>query len=43
MGAKYLPTSKDRKASQRFQQAQQPQSKFIKTAGTPPAKKRKKP
>ena len=42
MGAKYLPTIKDVKAGQRFQQKQLVQSKFIKPAGSPPAKKRKK-
>lgn len=35
MGAKYLPTDKDRKASKRFQQKQHTQSKFIKPAATP--------
>jgi hypothetical protein len=42
MGAKYLPTVKDLKASKRFQQKQNTQSKFITTSGTPPAKKHKK-
>jgi hypothetical protein len=41
MGAKYLPTVKDQKASNRFQQKQNTQSKFIRTAGTPPARKGK--
>ncbi len=41
MGAKYLPTIKDLKASQRFQQKQQPLHKFKKTPG-PSAKKTKK-
>jgi hypothetical protein len=34
MGAKYLPTIKDIKASQRFQQKQQPLRKFKKDAGS---------
>ena len=42
MGAKYLPTHKDLKAGQRFQKKQLVQSKFIKPAGTPAAKKPKK-
>jgi hypothetical protein len=42
MGAKYVPTIKDLKAGQRFQQKQLVQSKFIKPAGKPPAKKPKK-
>lgn len=41
MGAKYLPTIKDLKASQRFQQEQNPLPKF-KKAGASPAKKQKK-
>ena len=39
MGAKYLPTHKDLKASQRFQQKQNPLHKFKKT----PAAAAKKP
>jgi hypothetical protein len=42
MGAKYLPTAKELKASQRFHQKQLVQSRFIKPAGNTPAKKRKK-
>lgn len=42
MGAKYLPTAKDLKAGQRFQQKQLVQSKFIKPAGKPATKKPKK-
>ncbi|MEO6244753.1 MAG: hypothetical protein ABIQ12_04895 [Opitutaceae bacterium] len=42
MGAKYLPTVKDQKASRRFQQKQHVTSKFIKPAGKPPAKPAKK-
>lgn len=42
MGAKYVPTIRDLKAGQRFQQKQLVQSKFIKRAANPPAKKRKK-
>jgi hypothetical protein len=42
MGAKYVPGIKDLKAGQRFQQKQLVQSKFIKPAGKPPAKKPKK-
>lgn len=33
MGAKYLPSKKDLKASQRFQQKQLTESKFIRPAG----------
>lgn len=40
MGTKYLPTIKDLKASQRFQQKQNPLPKF-KKAGMQPAKKSK--
>jgi hypothetical protein len=43
MGSKYVPSIKDAKAGQRFQQKQHTQSKFIKPAPTPPAKKRKQP
>jgi hypothetical protein len=39
MGAKYLPTVKDLKASQRFQQKQNPQRRFKKTSGGQSAKK----
>ena len=43
MGAKYLPTVKDQKAAQRFQQKQLSQSKFIKPAAPrAPAKKKSK-
>jgi hypothetical protein len=42
MGAKYVPTIKDLKAGERFQKKQHVQSKFIKPAGKPPAKKRGK-
>jgi hypothetical protein len=42
MGAKYLPTDKDMKASKRFHQKQHVQSKFIKPAAPKPAKKPKK-
>jgi hypothetical protein len=41
MGAKYLPTVKDMKASQRFQQKQKPLRKFKKNGGAPTAKKGK--
>ena len=41
MGAKYLPTIKDQKASQRFQQKQNPLRKFKKEGGLPGAKKKK--
>ncbi|MDF3056032.1 MAG: hypothetical protein K0R17_247 [Rariglobus sp.] len=42
MGAKYLPTKKDLKASQRFQQGLNTQSKFIKPSVKPAAPKGKK-
>jgi hypothetical protein len=42
MGAKYLPTTKDNKATRRFHQKQHVQSKFIKPAARPPAKPAKK-
>lgn len=42
MGAKYLPTIKDQKATRRFQQKLHVQSKFIKPSGQPPAPKVKK-
>ena len=38
MGAKYLPSKKDLKASTRYQQKQLTQSKFIKPAVKPAAK-----
>jgi hypothetical protein len=41
MGLKYVPSIKDQKAGQRFQQKQQVQSKFIKPA-PPPARQPKK-
>lgn len=41
MGAKYLPTVKDQKATQRFQQKQLSQSKFIKPVAPRPAAKKK--
>ena len=40
MGAKYLPTIKDQKATERFHQKQNPQRKFKK--GPAVTKKRKK-
>ena len=42
MGAKYLPTIKDLKASQRFQQKQNPLRKFKKMPDGVAAKKGKK-
>lgn len=43
MGAKYLPTTKDQKANQRFQQKQNlPKSLFKKPTGDQPAAKGKK-
>ncbi len=42
MGAKYLPTIKDLKASQRFQQKQNPLRKFKKSSGAPSGKKGEK-
>lgn len=42
MGAKYLPTIKDIKASQRFQQKQSGQPKLKKTPAAESAKKSKK-
>ena len=39
MGAKYLPTIRDLKAAQRFQQKQNPLRKFKKTAPDKPTKK----
>lgn len=42
MGAKYLPTIKDLRASQRFQQKQHVVSKFIKPSAKPAAKPAKK-
>jgi hypothetical protein len=41
MGQKYVPTIKDQKAGQRFQQKQHVQSKFIKPAAKPPVKKKR--
>ena len=42
MGAKYVPTIKDLKANQRFQQKQNPLRKFKKSTGGAGAKKGKK-
>jgi hypothetical protein len=42
MGAKYLPTIKDLKASQRFQQKQHPLPFFKKPSGKPATKPAKK-
>ena len=42
MGAKYLPTIKDLKATQRFQQKQNPLRKFKKPAADQPAAKARK-
>lgn len=42
MGAKYLPTIKDQKAAQRFQQKQNPMPPLKKTPRTQPVKKGKK-
>jgi len=42
MGAKYLPTTNDQKASQRFQQRQNTTSKFIKPSAAQPAKAKTK-
>jgi hypothetical protein len=42
MGQKYLPTDKDVKNGRRFIQKNHGQSKFFKTAGTPPTRKPKK-
>ena len=42
MGAKYLPTVKDQKATQRFHQNQNRLPTFKKTAANQPAKKSKK-
>ena len=42
MGAKYLPTNKDLKAQQRFQQKQNPLRKYKKEGDAPAAKKGKK-
>jgi len=41
MGLKYVPSVKDAKAGQRYQQKQRSQSKFIKPAAQPVPKKRK--
>jgi hypothetical protein len=40
MGAKYLPTIKDQKASQRFQQKQNPMRKFKKSSASQAGKKK---
>ena len=42
MGAKYLPTIKDQKAIQRFQQSQSPLPKFKMDPNAKPVKKSKK-
>lgn len=42
MGAKYLPTIKDLKASQRFQQKQKPLPDFKKSPGKPSSNQRKR-
>jgi hypothetical protein len=42
MGAKYLPTIKDLKASQRFQQKQKPLPQFKKSTGAQAKKSKKK-
>jgi hypothetical protein len=42
MGAKYIPSIKDLKAGQRFQQKQHVQSKFIKPVAKPITKPTKK-
>jgi hypothetical protein len=42
MGAKYLPTIKDLKASQRFQQKQKPLPQFKKSAAAQAKKSKKK-
>lgn len=42
MGAKYIPSAKDRKADRRFQLKQSQLPKLKKATGNPPAKKRKK-
>ena len=42
MGAKYLPTTKDLKASRRFHQKQHVVSKFIKPSGHHAVKQSKK-
>ena len=42
MGAKYLPTIRDLKAAERFQQKQKPLPAFKKTAANQPSAKRKK-
>lgn len=41
MGAKYLPTNTDQKATKRFEKSHLTQSKFIKPTGKPPAPKAK--
>jgi hypothetical protein len=42
MGSKYVPSIKDLKQGQRFHRKQLVQSKFIKPAAQPPARKGKK-
>lgn len=42
MGAKYIPSIKDIKATQRFQQKQNPLRKFKKDPAAQPSKKAKK-
>lgn len=42
MGSKYVPSIKDIKAGQRFQQKQRTQSKFIKPAAKPATPKKPK-
>jgi hypothetical protein len=42
MGAKYLPSIKDQKLNQRFQQKVNPLKKFNKAGGRPAKKSRKK-
>ena len=42
MGTKYLPTEKDRKLNQRFQQRQSPLPKFKNSTGKSPVKKSKR-
>ena len=43
MGAKYMPTVKDQKASLRFQKKQNPPPDFKKSSHLPPEKKSTKP
>jgi hypothetical protein len=42
MGAKYLPSARDLKAYQRFQQKENPLPKFKKPRAAQPAKRKKK-